>query len=334
LIVGAGPTGLTLAAQLSMFGVRFRIVDRAPTAAHESRALAVQARTLEILQTLGLGEALVARGNPSARLALHFDGKPAAHVQLGGFAADDTRFPFILFVSQAETEALLGAHLERGGTTIERGVALVSAETRDSSVRCVLRGPDGAEETLRARFLVGCDGAHSAVRKQAGIPFEGEGHRRPKTLRGVSGRRVDMVVEGLTADSSAGDNSAEGVRALSVETWTASRRGRAGDRAERLASGPNCPQEADGPEDDHAADQDRARCLHQPCASDRLCPFGPHSGERHGDHEDHGDAKGSEGAHLPRAELRLMRRNTSNRTTAPTKATKIVDARPLNGVCR
>ena len=87
LIVGAGPTGLTLAAELSMFGVRFRIVDRAPTAAHESRALAVQARTLEILQTLGLGEALVARGNPSARLALHVDGEPAAHVQLGGFAA-------------------------------------------------------------------------------------------------------------------------------------------------------------------------------------------------------------------------------------------------------
>jgi 2-polyprenyl-6-methoxyphenol hydroxylase-like FAD-dependent oxidoreductase len=58
LIVGAGPTGLTLAAQLSSFGVRFRIVDQAPTAAHESRALAVQARTLEILQSLGLGEAL------------------------------------------------------------------------------------------------------------------------------------------------------------------------------------------------------------------------------------------------------------------------------------
>ena len=176
LIVGAGPTGLTLAAQLSSFGVRFRIVDRAPTAAHESRALAVQARTLEILQSLGLGEALVARGNPSARVALHFDGRPAAHVQLGGFAAEDTRFPFILFVSQAETEALLGEHVERGGTTIERGVALVGAEIQDSSVRCVLRGPDGSEETVRARYLVGCDGAHSAVRKQAGIPFEGEAY--------------------------------------------------------------------------------------------------------------------------------------------------------------
>jgi 2-polyprenyl-6-methoxyphenol hydroxylase-like FAD-dependent oxidoreductase len=67
VIVGAGPTGLTLAAQLGSFGVPFRIVDRAPTAVHDSRALAVQARTLEILQSFGLGEALVARGNPSAR---------------------------------------------------------------------------------------------------------------------------------------------------------------------------------------------------------------------------------------------------------------------------
>src|SRR4030095_5057620 len=149
LIVGAGPTGLTLAAQLGSFGVRFRIVDRAPTAAHESRALAVQARRLYMLQSCGLGEALVARGNASARLALHFDGRPAAHVQLGGFAATDTRFPFILFVSQGETAALLGEQLERGGTTIERGVALVSTETHDGFVRCRLRGTDGSEETIR-----------------------------------------------------------------------------------------------------------------------------------------------------------------------------------------
>src|SRR4030095_16129256 len=117
LLVGAGPTGLTLAAQLSSFGVRFRIVDRAPTAAHESRALAARARAPEGLQGFGVGAAPGARGNASARLALHFAGRPAAHIQLGGFAATDTRFPFILFVSQAETEALLREALERGGDT-------------------------------------------------------------------------------------------------------------------------------------------------------------------------------------------------------------------------
>jgi 2-polyprenyl-6-methoxyphenol hydroxylase-like FAD-dependent oxidoreductase len=176
LIVGAGPTGLTLAAQLRSFGVKFRIVDRTPDRAHESRALAVQARTLEILQSLGLGEALVARGNPSARLALHFEGRGAAQVHLGGFAATDTRFPFILFVSQAETEAVLGEHLERSGASVERGVELTGSTAEDAFVRCVLRHADGRTEAVRAGYVVGCDGAHSAVRKQAAIPFEGEAY--------------------------------------------------------------------------------------------------------------------------------------------------------------
>jgi 2-polyprenyl-6-methoxyphenol hydroxylase-like FAD-dependent oxidoreductase len=176
LIVGAGPTGLALAAQLRSFGVGFRIVDRSLDRARESRALAVQARTLEVLQSVGLADALVARGNPSARLVLHFEGGRTAEVRLGGFAAGDTRFPFILFVSQAETEALLGSHLTSHGVTIERGVELADFVTDDGGVDVVLRRLDGHDERVRARFLVGCDGAHSAVRKQAGIAFEGDAY--------------------------------------------------------------------------------------------------------------------------------------------------------------
>jgi 2-polyprenyl-6-methoxyphenol hydroxylase-like FAD-dependent oxidoreductase len=173
LIVGAGPTGLTLAAQLRSFGVPFRLIDKNADSAHESRALAVQARTVEIFESLGIGEALVSRGNPSARLALHFEGGGAASVDLGGFATTDTRFPFILFVSQAETEAVLGELLGRTGAVIERGVELVSAAPDGAAVRCTLRH-DGQAEQVTARFLVGCDGAHSAVRKQAGVPFAGD----------------------------------------------------------------------------------------------------------------------------------------------------------------
>ena len=176
LIVGAGPTGLTLAAQLKTFGVDFRIIDRTLGRAHESRALAVQARTLEVFESLGIGQALVSRGNASARLALHFEGGTAAKVELGGFAAADTRFPFILFVSQAETEALLAEHLGSAGVIIDRGVELVSATPGENDVRCTLRHADGREEELSARYVVGCDGAHSTVRKQAQISFEGDAY--------------------------------------------------------------------------------------------------------------------------------------------------------------
>jgi 2-polyprenyl-6-methoxyphenol hydroxylase-like FAD-dependent oxidoreductase len=173
LIVGAGPTGLTLAAGLARLGVRFRLIDRAIDRVHESRALGVQARTLEVLQTLGLGEELVRRGNPSARLLLHLDTRRAAEVRLGALGRPDTRFPFILFVSQAETEALLGEHLASAGVGIERGVELVDVIPGPAELRCVLRHRDGREEQVRTRYLAGCDGAHSTVRKRAGIPFKG-----------------------------------------------------------------------------------------------------------------------------------------------------------------
>jgi len=177
LIVGAGPTGLALAAQLAAFGVPFRIVDRSLDRAHESRAVAVQARTLEMLQPYGVADALVARGRSTAQLQLHFDGGRTADVALGGDVGEvDTRYPFILFVSQAETEAVLGAHLAARGTTIERGVELVRFDARADHIDVVLRKRAGTEERMRVQYLVGCDGAHSTVRKQAGIAFEGDAY--------------------------------------------------------------------------------------------------------------------------------------------------------------
>jgi 2-polyprenyl-6-methoxyphenol hydroxylase-like FAD-dependent oxidoreductase len=167
LVVGAGPTGLALASQLRLFGTRFRIIDRSLDRARESRALAVQARTLELLDTVGLGDPLVALGRTSTRLVLHFGARAVAAVQLGNIGATDTRFPFILFVSQAETERLLGEHLSGAGVTIERGVELVQFDDRGTHVACVLQHQDGREESVRASYLVGCDGAHSAVRRLA-----------------------------------------------------------------------------------------------------------------------------------------------------------------------
>ncbi len=178
LIVGAGPTGLALAAQLASFGVPFRLVDRSLDRVHESRALGVQARTLELLQPYDLADALVARGNSTATLRFHFESGGSTGFRLSDFGAGDTRFPFILFVSQAETEALLGEHLTARGVAIERGVELVAYDTDEDGVDVTLRHGDGTEELVRAQYLVGCDGAHSTVRRLAAIPFEGDAYEQ------------------------------------------------------------------------------------------------------------------------------------------------------------
>jgi 2-polyprenyl-6-methoxyphenol hydroxylase-like FAD-dependent oxidoreductase len=173
LVVGAGPTGLTLASQLARFGVRFRIIDKAHDRAGESRALAVQARSLEVLQTLRLGEELASRGRTTTRLMLHVDRGAPPIIDLGSIGRADTRFPFILFVSQSETEDVLAAHLSSHGVAIERGTQLAAFHQGPDCLVCSLQHPDGHKESIRVRYLAGCDGAHSTVRKLASIPFEG-----------------------------------------------------------------------------------------------------------------------------------------------------------------
>jgi 2-polyprenyl-6-methoxyphenol hydroxylase-like FAD-dependent oxidoreductase len=172
LIVGAGPTGLTLAAQLHALGASVRIIDRQLDRVHESRALAVQPRTLEVLRALGISEQLVERGNDAVQLRLHF-GERVVPIRLFDVGLEDTAYPFLLFVSQAETEAVLNEHLAERGIEVERGVELVTFTAGEQQVSCTLRHRDGNTEQVRARYLVGCDGAHSRVRQRTGIPFEG-----------------------------------------------------------------------------------------------------------------------------------------------------------------
>lgn len=170
-MIGAGPTGLVLAAQLHAAGASVRIIDRHPDRVHESRALAVQARTLEVLGGLGISETLLERGNDAAELCVH-RGERVARIRLFDIGIDDTAYPFLLFISQARTEAVLNEHLTASGVSVERGVELVGFEAGEEDVTCTVRH-GGQEELSRARFLVGCDGANSTVRREAGIPFEG-----------------------------------------------------------------------------------------------------------------------------------------------------------------
>ena len=145
LVVGAGPTGLTLAAQLRAFGATVRIVDRQLDRVHESRALGVQPRTLEVLRGLGVAEELVARGNDAVWVQLHVGGR-VVRIRLFGLGLDDTAYPFLLFVSQAETEQLLGDHLVGRGVAVERGVELVGFHADRDAVSCTLRHRAGRTE--------------------------------------------------------------------------------------------------------------------------------------------------------------------------------------------
>lgn len=179
LIVGAGPTGLALAAQLRRFEVRPRVVDRQPTRVHESRALAIQPRSLEVLDTLGIARTLVEHGNDAVGVRLHA-GERVVSLPLFDLGLDDTEYPFLLFLSQAETEEVLGEYLVGRGVRVERGVELTGFEAEEEAVACRLRHADGRTERIEASYLVGSDGAHSTVRHGAGIPFEGSAY--PQTF--------------------------------------------------------------------------------------------------------------------------------------------------------
>ncbi|WP_344015345.1 FAD-dependent monooxygenase [Streptomyces thermospinosisporus] len=189
LVVGAGPTGLALAAQLRANGTKFRIIDRSLDRVHESRALAIQPRTLEALAGFGVTDELIARGNPAMQLRMHLPGR-VVRLPLFDIGLADTPYPFLLFLSQAETESVLSQYLTDRGVTIERGTELVGMEQKDSYVRCRLRGDGGREETAAAQYVVGCDGAHSGVRTQAGIGFEGYAYPQTFLL-------ADLEADGL-----------------------------------------------------------------------------------------------------------------------------------------
>jgi 2-polyprenyl-6-methoxyphenol hydroxylase-like FAD-dependent oxidoreductase len=203
LVVGAGPTGLTLAAQLRAFGASVRIVDRQLDRVHESRALAVQPRTLEVLRGLGVAEELVERGNDAAWVQLHAAGR-VVRIRLFGLGLDDTAYPFLLFVSQAETEQVLGDHLVGRGVAVERGVELVGFHADPDATSCTLRHRDGRTEQVRARYLVGCDGASSTVRRGAGIPFKGGAYPQTFAL-------ADLEVDGLDRDAAHAFPGQEGI---------------------------------------------------------------------------------------------------------------------------
>lgn len=185
LVAGGGPSGLMMALELAERGIRCRIVDKLPERSDKSRALVVQARTMELFQRHGFAAELLERGRKTVEISAFVKGRPAFELSIGDIGVEDTPFPFVLFVSQAETEKVLEGRLERLGMRVERPVELTGYTQHAEGALCRLRHGDGREEELPVRYLVGCDGAHSVVRKGAGLKFEGAAYPQDFVLADV-----------------------------------------------------------------------------------------------------------------------------------------------------
>lgn len=197
LIIGAGPTGLTLACELARRGVSYRIIQATAGPQEGSRGKGVQPRTLEVFEDLGVIDRVLANG----RLAMPMRSTDAnGQVTRGGGEPDSLRgrpdIPYTtsLITPQWRVEETLRLRLAELGGGVEFGTELIRFQQSGEAVAAVVER-DGRTETITARWLVGCDGGHSTVRRQAGIAFVGETRDEVRMLV------ADVRVDGLGSDA-------------------------------------------------------------------------------------------------------------------------------------
>ncbi|BCL29556.1 monooxygenase [Streptomyces aurantiacus] len=177
IVVGGGPTGLMLACELALAGVRTRILERRTEPQQDSRALSLHPRSVELMDQRGLLDRFLPFGRTVP--GWHFAGLPT-HLD---FSTLDSRHGYTLFVTQARTEAILEERAHELGVEISRGYETLGVHQDGDGVEVAARGPGGGTETVRGLYAVGCDGGRSVVRQAAGIGFPGT----DETLTGVLG---------------------------------------------------------------------------------------------------------------------------------------------------
>ncbi|KAK9761395.1 hypothetical protein K7432_013744 [Basidiobolus ranarum] len=175
LVIGGGPVGLASAISFAQVGFDVRIIDENSSHVKESRALAVHARTMEVFRNLGVVDEFLEKSFHVHRLNFHSEGKSIAQLSLDQL---DTPCAAIFSLPQVRTEKILSNHLAiTHGISIERNTELIDFENSEDKVmvKVTRRGDDGKEkeETIEIKYLIGCDGAHSTVRKKLGAQFEG-----------------------------------------------------------------------------------------------------------------------------------------------------------------
>src|SRR5262245_44819509 len=165
LVVGAGPTGLMLANQLARRGVQTRIIDRHSGPAQQSRAMAVQARTLEIYAKMGLIERALALGARATGGHMWANGVRTARIPVGDIGKSMSPYPFVLMLGQDDNERIMGELLHNQGAVVHWSTELLAFEQHVDHVEATLKQPDGSVSKISAAWMAGCDGARSLVRE-------------------------------------------------------------------------------------------------------------------------------------------------------------------------
>ncbi len=173
LIVGAGPTGLTAAMELSRMGIKVRIIDKAQSPSSTSRAIAVQSRTVELLQQRGLADEMLARGNLAHATTIYSKDKILGKVDLSKIPS---RYNFCLLIPQSDTESLLRNQVQQQGVTIEWNTEMIGFEQlpNQGGIKAVVKLPDSNKEEFFATYLISAEGAHSSARNTLNLSFEGK----------------------------------------------------------------------------------------------------------------------------------------------------------------
>lgn len=182
LVIGAGPTGLTMACELARHGAAVRIIDRLAAVRPSCRATGIHSRTLEIFHDLGVVDEVLAAGQVLRASNQFVDGERVAHFRLDTV---DSPYPFTIALEQCRTEAILEGLLCRLGVRVEREIELVAMRDRLDGIHATLRHPDGREEAVETPWLIACDGAHSTVRHLNHQHFPGDSDPRQFVLADV-----------------------------------------------------------------------------------------------------------------------------------------------------
>jgi 2-polyprenyl-6-methoxyphenol hydroxylase-like FAD-dependent oxidoreductase len=178
VIVGAGPTGLSLACQFVRHGVDFVVVEKNGDVTPYSKAIGVHARTLEIYEQIGLAREAVEQGTIAGKIRLLAGGEVRGEFELASIGEGMSPYPFVLMLEQSKNERLLCGYLKSHGRDVLWNNTLESFLQTESGVSVRVRNAEGASQTIEAKYLVGCDGAKSPVRHELGLAFEGSTFER------------------------------------------------------------------------------------------------------------------------------------------------------------